>query len=310
MARVHATQSHARRQMIETPKFASWRKLVDRWIRTPARQRITVRQRDGATMADNEDPVIIEHDGAVATVTLNRPDRLNALNRPMWPLLSQAFTTLSADSDVRVIVLRGAGKAFSPGADISEFQSERPTAEGAQTYGIVMDAAYEAIRQTPQPVVARIQGPCTGAGLVLALLCDLRIGDTSVRMGSPVARIGLAMPSPEFSVLVDAMGRHAALALVLEAKVLEAEQAAAAGLLDRVVQPKELDTELGETLKRILAGAPLVHRAHKALARRLADPAPLSEDEVAASYVLFDSADYREGFRAFLEKRRPDFRGA
>ena len=254
-------------------------------------------------------PVVVERRADAVTVILNRPDRLNALNRPVWPLLTEAFRSLSADPAVRVIVLRGAGSAFSPGADISEFADERATAAQARSYGRDMEAAYAAIRETPQPVIAGIRGPCTGAGMVLALLCDLRIGDDTARMGAPVARIGLSMPGPEFQVLVDAIGRHAALALVLEARVLDAGEAAAIGLLDRVVPAKALDDEMSGTVARVLQGAPGVHRTHKALARRLADPAPLSAQEIADSYASFDSADYREGFRAFLDKRRPVFTG-
>ena len=254
-------------------------------------------------------PVVLERGADTATVILNRPDRLNALNRPVWPLLTEAFRSLSADPAVRVIVLRGAGSAFSPGADISEFADERATAVQAQAYGTVMEATYAAMRETPQPVIASVRGPCTGAGMVLALLCDLRIGDETAKMGAPVARIGLSMPGPEFQVLVDAIGRQSALALVLEARVLDAADAKAFGLLDRVVPAKALDEEVSATVARIAAGAPLVHRSHKALARRLSDPTPLTPAEVRESYASFDSADYREGFRAFLDKRRPVFTG-
>ena len=248
------------------------------------------------------------HDG-VATVSLNRPDRLNALNRPVWPALTEAFEALSADPSVRCVVLRGAGKAFSPGADISEFESERPDAARASAYGQVMERAYAAVEGCPHPTVARIQGPCTGAGMVLALLCDLRITGAGGKFGAPVARIGLAMPLPEFRVLFAAVGRARALELVLEAKVIDADEAARIGLVHRVVPDDALDQEIEATTRRITAGAPLVARAHKAFARRLATGAPLSPDELAASYASFDTADYREGIQAFLDKRPPGFRG-
>ena len=166
--------------------------------------------------------VLVERDGGIATVTLNRPDRLNALVRPMWPALAEAFDALSADDAVRCVVLTGAGRSFSPGADITEFSGERADPVQAEAYGRLMDRTYAAIAACPHPVVASVRGPCTGAGLVLALLCDLRIAAASGRFGAPVSRLGLAMPYPEFAALYRALGRARALELVLEARVVDA----------------------------------------------------------------------------------------
>lgn len=256
-------------------------------------------------------PILLHRsDAGVATVTLNRPARLNALNRPMWPALTEAFRTLSDDEGVRCVVLTGAGTAFCPGADISEFETERPSAEAARAYGAVMDETYAAITGCPHPIVAAIRGPCTGAGLVLALKCDLRIASDTARFGAAVARLGLAMPYPEFETLYRAASPAVALEMVLEAKVLDAEAALARGLIARVVPDTRFGAAMEETVARITAGAPLVHRWHKRFARRLADPAPLTEAEIAESYASFSTADYREGFEAFLAKRKPVFRGA
>lgn len=255
------------------------------------------------------DLITVEREGGIVSVMLNRPDRLNALNKPMWPLLTAAFTDLSADDSVRCIVLRGAGDAFSPGADITEFESERADPEQAAAYGRIMDATYDAMRACPHPVVAAIKGPCTGAGLVLALLCDLRISGESGRFGAPVSRIGLAMPYPEFAVLFGALGREQTLALLLEARVVEAVEAAAMGIVTRVVPDAELVAAVADSAARITAGAPLVNRAHKAFARRLSSDTALKPAEIAASYESFGTGDYREGYRAFLEKRKPAFRG-
>jgi len=255
------------------------------------------------------DLVLVERQDAVATVVLNRPDRLNALIMPMWPALTAAFTELSADDSVRCVVLRGAGDTFSPGADISEFEDERADPGQAAAYGRIMDAAYDAMRACPHPVIAAIKGPCTGAGLVLALLCDLRISAESGRFGAPVSRLGLAMPYPEFSVLFQALGRARTLALLLEARVVDADEALAMGIVGRVVPDEDLGRAVTGSAARIAAGAPLVNRAHKSFAARLASGAPLEADEIAASYESFGTEDYREGYRAFLEKRKPDFRG-
>lgn len=255
------------------------------------------------------DTVLVDRDGSVATVTLNRPQRLNALDHTMWPALAEAFSALGAEEGVRVVVLRGAGKAFSPGADISEFEDRRGGPDQAAAYGRVMDRAYAAITGCPHPVIARVAGPCTGAGMVLALLCDLRIAGESARMGAPVSRLGLAMPYPEFGALYAAAGHAAALELVLEARVIDAAEAREKGLVNRVVPDRELDAAVADSAGRIAAGAPLVNRWHKAFARRLATGTPPSAEEVAASYASFGTADYREGFRAFLEKRPPRFDG-
>jgi enoyl-CoA hydratase/carnithine racemase len=255
------------------------------------------------------DLVTVTHDGGVATVALNRPDRLNALVKPMWAALAEAFTGLAANDSVRCVVLTGAGKAFSPGADVGEFADERRDPDQARAYGRIMEATYAAMRACPHPMLARIQGPCTGAGMVLALLCDLRISAESGRFGVPVSRLGLAMPYSEFGVLFEAVGRTCALEIVLEARVFDAAEALAKGLVQRVVPDKALDEAVAESTRRITAGAPLVNRWHKAFARRLATGAPLTEAEIAASYDSFATEDYREGFSAFLEKRRPVFRG-
>ena len=256
------------------------------------------------------DVILVDRADGVATVTLNRPDRLNALNRPMWPLLAQAFETVSADAGLRCVVLTGAGSSFSPGADISEFAGQRANPAQAADYGQAMERTYDAIRSCPHPVIAAIRGPCTGAGLVLALLCDLRIAAESGRFGAPVAKLGLAMPYPEFAALFHVVGATTALQIVFEAQILRAAEARDVGLVNRVVPDKDFERLVGETVARISAGAPLVHRWHKAFARRLADGRPLSAAEIRASYDSFGTADYREGFQAFLDKRPPRFDGS
>jgi enoyl-CoA hydratase/carnithine racemase len=257
----------------------------------------------------DEEQVIVQQDGAVATVVLNRPDRLNALVKPMWTLLAAAFRKLSADDGVRCVVLRGAGQSFSPGADASEFKAERFDAAHAETYGKLVAEAFAEIRTCSHPVIAAIRGPCTGSGLVLALLSDLCISGESGCFGASSSKLGLALPYPEFSVLFDALGRSLALELVLDGRLIEAPEALVKGIVNQVVPDVDLEQTVAVVADRIAAGAPLVNRWHKSFASRLATGAPLTEAEISASYKSFDTEDYQAGYRAFLRKQQPTFKG-
>jgi enoyl-CoA hydratase/carnithine racemase len=246
-------------------------------------------------------------DGNIATIVLNRPDKLNAMNRSMWLELAEIFIEIAANPAIRCVILRGAGKTFSPGADISEFTTERNNPNQACIYGRVMEDTYSAIRSTPQPIIAMIQGPCTGAGLVLALLCDLRIGATSARFGAPVSKLGIAMPLSEFSVLYEVLGRSCTLEILLEARIFNADEALVKRILTRVVPDDKLETAVAESAQCVVAGAPLVNKWHKAFASRLATKSPLTETDFVTSYESFGTLDYREGVAAFFEKRAPVF---
>lgn len=258
-----------------------------------------------------ERTVLVSKDNSgVATVTLNRPSRMNAFTRAMWGELASALAELSRAADVRCVVLRGAGgEAFSAGADIAEFESERGSAAMARDYGAVMHAATAAVAGSVHPTVAAIQGVCTGAGLVVAARCDLRLCGEASRFGVPVSRIGINMPYPELAALHDLAGRATTLEMVLEGRIIDAEEALAKGLVNRVVSDSELDAAVAETAARIAAGAPLANRRHKAMVRRLAEPRPPTEREIADSFSCFDTEDCREGHEAFLDKREPAFRG-
>ena len=259
---------------------------------------------------DQTDVVLVERDGASATVVLNRPEKLNALNAAMWTRVAEVFGELGADTNLRCIVLRGAGeKAVGPGADITEFATKRSNSEQAAQYGALMHGAMGAIRACPHPVIARIQGLCVGGALELALMCDLRIAATSSRFGVPINRLGLVMAYPEVEALVGLVGPSVALEILYEGRVFGAEEALAKGLVNRVVADAELDAEVAATVQRIAAGAPLVNRWHKKFVYRMANPAPLSREEQKEGFACFDTVDYREGVRAFLAKDTPKFEG-
>ena len=256
------------------------------------------------------DTVLIERKGAIATVILNRPDKLNALNRPMWTGLGESMRALSEEDDLRAVVVRGAGhEAFCPGHDIDEFETELGTHDAAVEYGYLMRDTVVALRDCRHPTVALIEGICVGGGLELALACDLRISGTSGRFGLPISRIGVALAYPFMEMLVETVGSPTALEILLEARVFDAAEAKDKGLVTRVVADGEVETEAYAAAKRIAGGAPLANRWNKKFARRLAQPVPLSDEEFRESLAWADTDDFRAGYRAFLEKKKPVFEG-
>jgi enoyl-CoA hydratase len=257
-----------------------------------------------------DNPVVVQREDTLAIVTLNRPDKLNALNRAMWVDLAESFEALADEPWVRCIVLRGAGtRAFSPGADISEFESQRANVTQAREYGEVMRRAIAALDGCPHPVVAMIHGVCVGGGLEVAALTDLRICGESSRFGVPIAKLGLTMAYPEIEALVRLVGEAVSMEILLEGRVFDAREALAKGLVNKVVADAEVESESLATARRIAEGAPLVARWHKKFARRLRSAQPLTPDEIDEGFASFGTDDFQEGRKAFLEKRKPSFEG-
>jgi enoyl-CoA hydratase len=248
-------------------------------------------------------------DGAIATVVIENPGRLNALSLSMWGELRESFTALSADSELRCVVLRGAGEAFAAGADIAAFEAERHDVESARAYGKVVHAGLAAISDCPHPVVALIKGPCVGGGLEIVARCDLRICGDSARFGIPVNRLGAVVAYEEMEPLLQIAGPAAVLEILLEGTILDAAQADKKGLVNRVVADADVEEEVYATAARIAAGAPLVARWHKKFVRRLLDPEPLKAAELEDNYACFATEDFQIGYRSFLEKKKPVFKG-
>jgi enoyl-CoA hydratase len=254
--------------------------------------------------------ILVARDGDIAVVTLNRPEKLNALTRSMWRALGDAFRDLSADDAVRCVIVRGAGdRAFSPGNDIGEFRTERSDKRQAIDYGRVMHETADAIAQCRHPVVAQIHGICVGGGLEIAALADLRICGEGSRFGAPIKNLGLVMAYPEMAPLVRLVGPAIALEILLEGRIFDAAEALAKGLVTRVVPDASVVREARETARRIADGAPLVARWHKQFARRLAGGEPLTAADYDECFDCFDTEDFRVGYAAFLAKRKPEFRG-
>jgi enoyl-CoA hydratase/carnithine racemase len=256
------------------------------------------------------DTVLVARDKDIATVTLNRPEKLNAITLGMWARLGAAMRALDKDKSVRCIVIRGAGtQAFAPGADIGEFNETRSSTRKAVAYGKIMQPALEAILTCRHPTIAMIHGLCVGGGLEIAAMCDLRIAAESARLGLPINRIGVVAAYPELKVLVDLVGRATVLEILLEARVFGAAEAKEKGLLTRVVPDAKLEADVYAAARRIADGAPLSNQWHKKAALRVLDPKPITRAEYLQGFATCDSDDYLEGYRAFLEKRKAKFKG-
>ena len=259
---------------------------------------------------DTLQPVVIERTGAIATVVLKNPQKLNALHKAMWSRLRDTMRELDADRALRCVVLRGAGgKAFAAGADISEFATERSDVSQASEYGALIHEAMQAVATCRHPTLALIEGACIGGGLEIAAMCDLRICGHSSRFGVPINRLGLTMGYGELQGLLALAGRAVTLEILLEGRIFDADEAYAKGLVNRVVHDDAVEREAYATAERIAAGAPLVARWHKRFVERLSVHVEIPPAEWSEGYACFGTEDYREGVAAFLGKRRPEFKG-
>lgn len=254
--------------------------------------------------------ILVQHNGPVATVILNKPDKLNAVDSGMWRTLAKVFNALSADDLVRCVILRGAGDgAFSAGADIEEFPHVRSSAAQSRTYSVLTQSALQAIADCRHPTIAMIQGVCVGGGLEISTMCDLRISGMSSRFGIPIKRLGLVVSHEEMRGLSALVGKANTLEILLEGRIFGAEDALRIGLVNRVVADQDVAAEADATARRISEGAPLVARWHKKFLRRLDDPAPLTPSEADEAHECFNTEDFNTGYRAFLDKTRPVFKG-
>ncbi|MEM8551804.1 MAG: enoyl-CoA hydratase-related protein [Pseudomonadota bacterium] len=248
--------------------------------------------------------------GHVLRVSLDREAKLNALTVAMWHDLARAFKEADADEDLRLVVLEGAGdRAFCVGADIAEFETSRAGKAQAMSYAKTIFAGVEAIEHCRHPTIALIRGYCVGGGLEVAAACDMRIAREGSRFGVPVRKLGLPVDYPELAALRRLVGPANALEILFEGRVFDAQEALQKGLINRILPEAEFEQECSQIIERIVTGAPLVARWHKAMVRRLDDPAPLSAEERDAPFATFDTEDYRIGTRAFLDKSEPEFVG-
>ncbi|HEY5624753.1 MAG TPA: enoyl-CoA hydratase-related protein [Gammaproteobacteria bacterium] len=256
------------------------------------------------------DTVYADTKARVATVVLNRPDKLNAMDLPEWLRIRELIDEMDADDELRSVVLRGADeRAFSAGADIAAFEKTRRTPEQVRHYGKVIDETLTAIKRCQHPVIAAIQGVCVGGGLELASACDLRVCGESSRFGAPINKLGLTMSYAEIKTLRDLAGTAGALEVLLGGDVFTAQRAYELGLVTSVVPNAEVMDLSYALARRIAERAPLVNRWHKKFVRRLADPTPLTPEELDEGFAAYATEDYRIGYEAFLAKEKPEFKG-
>ena len=256
--------------------------------------------------------ILVERDGHVARVTINRPEHRNAISFAAWQSLAASFDNLAADPEVRVIVLTGAGdRAFCAGNDISEFAEKRSTPEQVEAYGRVLAHTYEVIGGIDKPLVARVRGFAVGGGFELMQLCDLQIASAGARFAMTPARLGLGYKLADVQLLVDRVGPRAAREMLFTGRLFDAAEAERMGFVTRVVPDEDLDTAVDACAAEIAANAPLSVRAIKVAIGEALKP-PSERDRVrcdALAAACNESEDYREGQRAFAEKRAPMFRG-
>jgi len=251
-------------------------------------------------------------EGNVGRIVINNPARHNAIGLDMWQAASDFADELAADPEVRLLVVSGAGgKAFAAGADISKFGSERSSADEVTRYQEISEGFYHRLVAFPKPTLAKINGYCIGGGLALALCCDMRICEEGARFGLPAARLSLGYSPAAQKQLVDLVGSSMAAEMMFTARQFSAAEAYDMGLVNRVVPGPDLDAYVEDYAATISQNAPLTIALAKACKIALEtgtveEKSAELQEMVAACYA---SDDYKEGQKAFLEKRRPNFRG-
>jgi enoyl-CoA hydratase/carnithine racemase len=251
-------------------------------------------------------------DGGIGFITFNQPEKRNAMSVEMWQGLAEILEDFHDDPAVRVVIMAGAGgKAFVSGADISQFEKRRANADAQEEYARLTSGGRARLANFPKPSIAAIQGFCLGGGLAIAMHTDLRIASANSQFGIPAARLGIAYAFDGLRTLVQLVGPAHARMILYTANRIGAEEAARIGLINKVVPEESLTDTVLEIARTIAGNAPLSVAANKlCIDNILKDPADRDLAAVArAGRTCLDSADYREGRTAFMEKRQPQFQG-
>jgi enoyl-CoA hydratase/carnithine racemase len=256
--------------------------------------------------------ILGKKDGGIGWLIVNNPQRRNALTAEMWGEMSVALQGFSADPEIRVLIIRGeGGKSFVSGADISQFEKQRSNAAQAAEYAKPADEARRLMSGLPIPFIAMIQGFCIGGGMAVAMKADIRVASDDSQFGIPAARLGLAYNMEALDALTKLVGPAFAKEILFTGRRLPADEAHRIGLVNRVVPASDLEQTVRQIADQIVNNAPLTIRAAKfTIDQSLLDADKRDLETVAAlGKACFDSEDYAEGRRAFMEKRSPVFSG-
>ncbi len=256
--------------------------------------------------------MIAEKAGPVGRLVFNKPQKHNATSTDMWEAIPVILDEFEKDPAIRVVVVTGAGdKAFVSGADISEFEKARNTPEQVAYYDKIGEVANARLHKFSKPTIARIRGYCIGGGLAVALLCDIRIASNVSRFGVPAARLGLGYRASGLKILTDLVGPSHAKEIFFTARHFSAQEAFGMGLMTRIVPDAELDSYVDNYCKLFGENAPLTMHAAKRTIEELTrlDGKPDFDRLSKLVKQCFDSEDYKEGRTAFMEKRKPIFKG-
>ena len=248
----------------------------------------------------------------VGYITFNNPEKHNAVSIEMWDALEKILDEFRSSQEIRVIVLNGAGgKSFVSGADISKFDKERSSKEAVLSYNKRTQKVYELLETFPKPTIAMIDGYCIGGGLNLAVCCDIRICSEKSKFAMPAAKLSLGYPFSSIKRLFDVMGPGMAKHFMFTAEKISASEALACGLVQKLVSAENIETYIRDYALTISHNAPLTIKAMKQIGIEILknpDERDLLLCEQLAS-ACFDSEDYKEGRKAFMEKRKPNFKG-
>jgi enoyl-CoA hydratase len=255
----------------------------------------------------------IEKRGAVGWIVFDQPAKRNAINGAMWRGIAPAMAQFDRDAEVRCVAFRGAGTgAFASGADISEFEEIRAQKASVSEYDDLLDQVLHAIQDSRKPSVAMIYGFCMGGGLEVALACDLRYCGRSAQFGIPAAKLGLAYNVEGHKRLIETVGHARAREIMLLGRRYNAEEGFAMGLVNQVFHDGELESEVARIIAQLCANAPLSIANSKTIIEEYAKSSGAPDHERMARSIerCAKSDDYQEGRRAFMEKRKPAFKGA
>lgn len=254
--------------------------------------------------------VYLMKDGAAAHLVLNKPDKKNALSEAMWRAIPKLLSDAEADAAVRLLIVRGAGGAFAAGADISEFEEVYSTTERAAEYSRAVAAALDGLAAFPRPTLAAVDGACVGGGCGIALACDLRFAAHGSKFGITPGKLGLVYTLNDTRRLIDAVGVSAAKDILFTGRILSADEALSLGLIDRLTGRDALMDEARAFCDQVASASAVSARITKQIIARI--QAGQAEDDAETRKLFLDAfqgEDFQEGYRAFLAKRKPEFKG-